>query len=79
MTKFLVCPRRCKESGVPYCNETPKPLMPHVNIDWCRAKCPHYDECEAREQFEVNLELEAETTEMEIQAYEQMKLRYMRL
>ena len=63
MTKFLLCPKRQQK----------------VHIDWCQAKCRHYDECEAREQHEVKLELEVEATEMEFQAYEQMELRYMRL
>ena len=61
MTKFLVCPKREQK----------------VHIEWCQTKCPHYDDCEAREQFEVNQELEEEQVEM--RAYEQMELRYMRL
>ena len=61
MTKFLLCPKREQK----------------VHIGVCQTKCPHYDDCEAREQFEVNLELEEEQVEM--RAYEQMELRYMRL
>ena len=61
MTKFLLCPKRHH--------------MVHIEV--CQSKCPNYDECEAREQFEVNQELEEEQIEM--RAYEQMELRYMRL
>ena len=75
MTDFLICPMRCKEKGVPYNEETPEPLCPHVSIKWCQGKCCYYDECEAREQFEIDQMTKIEALEEIERRYDSLERR----